>query len=113
MKELDQEFIQSIQRLQTRAFENAKAKGFCDSERNDGEVLMLIVSELAEALEALRKGNPPDDKLPQHSNFVVELADAFIRILNYAGEKNLNLAEAVLDKMKYNESRPYKHGKLF
>lgn len=90
-----------------------KINGFCDTKRNDGEVLMLIVSELAEALEALRHGNPPDEKLPQHSNFVVELADAFIRILNYAGERNLDLAEAVIDKMKYNESRPYKHGKVF
>lgn len=90
-----------------------KISGFCDSERNDGEVLMLIVSELAEALEALRCGNPPDEKLPQHSNFVVEIADAFIRILNYAGEKNLDLGQAVIDKMKYNESRPYKHGKKF
>ena len=109
----EERFIEIIEKMQSRAFENAKAKGFCDSERNDGEVLMLIVSELAEALEALRKGNPPDEKLPQHSNFVVELADAFIRILNYAGEKNLDLAQAVLDKMKYNESRPYKHGKKF
>lgn len=33
---------------------NNKAKGFWDTERNPGELLMLVVSELGEALEALR-----------------------------------------------------------
>lgn len=35
--------------------QNAKDKGFWDKERNIGELLMLITSELAEALEAHRK----------------------------------------------------------
>lgn len=87
-----------------------KLSGFCDSERNVGEVIALMHSELSEALEAARQGYPKDEKLPQHSNFTVELADTVIRILNYAGEKNLQLAQAILDKMEYNESRPHKHG---
>ena len=39
---------------------NAKAKGFWDEPRNTGEIFMLIVSELAEALEAHRKGKRAD-----------------------------------------------------
>lgn len=104
------DFVDILNKLQERAFANAKDKGFCDSERNVGEVIALMHSELSEALEAARQGYPNDEKLPQHSNFVIELADTVIRILNYAGEKDLNLAEAILDKMEYNESRPYMHG---
>lgn len=37
--------------------EDAKAKGFWDKERNPAEVLMLIVSEAAEALEEIRAGH--------------------------------------------------------
>lgn len=39
-----------------RCHEAAKAKGFWDTERNEGEALMLVVSELGEAQEAHRKG---------------------------------------------------------
>lgn len=46
----------TIQELITKAHAAAKAKGFWDTERNTGELLMLIVSECGEALEAHRKG---------------------------------------------------------
>jgi len=39
-----------------KAHSAAKAKGFWDKERNVGELLMLIISECGEALEAHRKG---------------------------------------------------------
>lgn len=43
-------------------FEKNKAKGFWDKERNVGELLMLVVSELGEAIEAHRKGKFADVK---------------------------------------------------
>ena len=46
--------------------------------------MMLIVSELSEAIEGCRK-NLMDDKLPQYPMFDVELADAMIRLLDVAG----------------------------
>jgi len=52
--------------------------------RNKGELLMLIVSEIAEAMEGERK-NLQDDKLPHRRMAEVELADALIRIFDYAG----------------------------
>lgn len=57
--------------------------GYAKKERNLGEMLMLAVSELSEALEGHRK-NLPDDKLPHRSMVEVELADFIIRMLDTA-----------------------------
>ena len=70
-------------------------------------------SELSEALEALRHGNPPDDKIPQHSGAAAELGDTIIRIMDLAGKRGWNVAQAMIDKMAFNAKRAYKHGKNF
>lgn len=66
--------------------------------------LMLIVSELAECMEGDRK-NISDDKLPHRPMREVELADAFIRLLDLAGAYKMDLGGAVVEKMAYNVSR--------
>lgn len=71
---------------------------------------MLAVSELSEGIEALRAGNPPDDKVPFYDGFTVECADAVIRLFDLAGKFNMKLAEAIVAKIEYNKSRSYKHG---
>lgn len=65
---------------------------------------MLIVSEVAEAMEGLRKDRM-DDHLPHRKAEEVELADAVIRIFDYAGKRGFNLGGAILDKMAYNLAR--------
>lgn len=72
--------------------------------RNGGELLMLCVSELAEALEGHRK-SLMDDKLPHRSMIEVELADCLIRICDMAGGLGLDLPGAVAEKMAYNATR--------
>lgn len=72
--------------------------------RNVGELLMLTVSELAEAMEGHRKGLK-DDHLPHREMFEVELADAFIRIADIAGGLGIDLAGAVAEKLEYNAKR--------
>ena len=84
---------------------NAKAKGFWDSERNTGEMLMLIVSEVAEAMEADRHDN--------RENFTEEIADTCIRIFDLCGGLGIDLEEAIALKMRYNETRPRLHGKQY
>lgn len=70
-----------------------------------GTKLMLMVSEVAEAMEGHRKGLS-DDKLPHRSMIEVELADALIRICDLAGALGLDLGGAVVEKMGFNLSRP-------
>lgn len=81
--------------------------------RNDAELLMLMVTELAEACEGLRHGNGPSDHIPEFSCLEEELADTIIRILDMAAARNCRIGGAVIAKMKYNSSRPNKHGKKF
>lgn len=66
--------------------------------------LLLIVTEIAEATEGVRKG-PMDDKLPHRKMVEVELADALIRICDLAGAMGLDLGGAVVEKLVFNASR--------
>ena len=65
---------------------------------------MLIVSEIAEAMEGHRKGLM-DDKLPHRLMIEVELADAMLRSADLAGALGLNLGAALAEKMAFNATR--------
>jgi NTP pyrophosphatase (non-canonical NTP hydrolase) len=71
---------------------------------NIPEKLMLIVSEVAEAMEGHRK-NLNDDKLPHRKMLEVELADAVIRIFDLAGGVGLDVAGALREKLAFNAKR--------
>jgi hypothetical protein len=90
-------------------------------ERNFGELLMLVTSELAEAMEGHRK-SLQDDKLPAYPMVTVELADALIRLFDMAGSGQYgDVAQAFDDKMHFNavradhqvEHRKSAHGKKY
>ena len=89
--------------------EHVRAKGFSTPtslDDVDGTLakLMLVVTEVGEAAEAVRHGDRP--------NFEEELADAVIRIYDLCGHMNIDLGRAVEGKMTVNAARPQKHGKL-
>lgn len=82
----------------------AKEAGWNDKPREIGTELMLIFSDVSEAMEGARK-DLMDDHLPSRKMLEVELADALIRICDTAGKHGLDLGGAVLAKLKYNQQR--------
>lgn len=123
-----------LKNLRTAIHDNAKDKGFWDE--GVGEIhrpLLLIVSEIGEAVEAHRKGNVcalGNDQLRDlfklkgeefekkfkqdvKDTFEDELADTFIRLLDFMTANNINVEAHVLLKMKYNSTRERLHGKNY
>jgi len=104
-------------------------------ERNMGELLMLVTTEIAEAYEEIRNNheldliyytvNGVDYALRQDAmdaplfnpaikpeGFMVEIADVLIRLLDFIEHYKLTpvLIHALRLKLAYNETRPYRHG---
>lgn len=73
-------------------------------EYNTAEKHMLIVSEVAEAMEGARR-DKMDEHLPHRKSEEVELADAVIRIFDLAGRKGYDLGAAITEKLAYNAVR--------
>lgn len=73
-------------------------------ERNKGEMIALIHSEISEAMEGERK-DLMDEHLPHRRNAEVEMADAVIRIADYCGGHGYDLAGAIVEKLSYNSKR--------
>lgn len=111
MSHLENEAHNGIEALQQLAHETAKNAGWYTDpatgekvERNFGEVVALMHSELSEALEHDRKGSK-DDKLPWRDGREVEFADCILRILDTAAALNLDVAGALIEKNRYNRQR--------
>jgi len=106
--------------------------------KNTGELLMLVVSELSEALEADRKSKQAnidffEDKInllnyqdiSQKDAFIEsfkthvkdtfqdEIADSVIRILDICCYLGIDIDRHINLKLAYNETRPHKHGKNY
>lgn len=97
----------TLQKLSYECHKIAKEHGFYDKKyREVPEILILIISEIIEALEEYRKNGYTDD-------FKEEIADTFIRLFDACGYWDFDIEKYILEKMKINRLRPYKHSKRF
>ena len=108
-----QERLAALISLQSEIHTTAKKKGWWDTPRTFAECIALVHSELSEALEAKRDGDKIDKHCGRFKNAEVELGDAIIRILDLAAHEGMDVPRAMLAKMEYNETREYRHGKVF
>lgn len=120
--EFEDLLFMALNDLAAMATETAKSKGFSKgkkaAQKAIPERLVLMHSELSEALEEHRAGRGPtevysNDGSAKPEGIPVEIADLVIRALHFCGELGIDLGAAVKLKMAYNKTRPFKHGKKY
>jgi len=104
------DFVNAFRAISQEVNTIAIEKGWWRSDRSDGELIALMHSELSEALEGLRHGNPASDHIPEYTAVEEELADVIIRIMDYAIARNYRVAEALIAKVAFNRGREFMHG---
>lgn len=112
--------VKSILEWSKEIHENAVAHGWWEEgNRNIGEQIALMHSELSEALEEWRKNKDLETVYynvelgtvsSKPEGFGVELADCVIRIMDTCFKCGIDLEEMIALKHKYNLTRPYRHG---
>lgn len=98
--------------------------GWWETDRNFGESLALIHSEVSEVLEDWRRGRELDkiywkenwdgDKVVRNKpdGIPIEFADIIIRVLDLCAAYGIDIETAIREKISFNRDREYRHGNL-
>lgn len=101
----------SLNEIAQEIHRNAVEHGFWDPAPSHAEILMLCTSELAESLEAFRRGEDLvwiDDGKPE--GIATEMVDCIIRLLDALAAYRVDIEQTLELKHMYNTTRPYRHG---
>ena len=106
----------TIDQIAGEIHKHAKQNGFYPVEVKDITAsriirISLIICELSEAIEALRKNNIYGDL--GEGSYYEEIIDALMRMLDLIESEKLNIEGRIADKIAYNAKRGEKHGKEF
>lgn len=112
----------TIAEMQKRCWQTAEDSGFHEEGANTNPAAWVanLHGEVSEFWEAYRKGLL-DHYCDKESEMRAagaepltcaeeELADIAIRVMDVAEQKGIDLERAVIEKDKYNQTRPYRHG---
>lgn len=120
----------TLNELTKEIHENACAHGWWDEERSFGDIVALCHSELSEALEEYRNHRPMAYQIQSYGivegrvetdmkkwflstkpeGIATEMIDCIIRILDWCGKENIDVAGLLMKKHNYNKRRPFRHG---
>jgi len=122
--------MNDLNKLAQEIYAGNRLRGFDAAGENIGQSLMLVVSELGEALEAHRKGRYADidafeAKMKINAGFCPaftshikdtfedEIIDSLIRLFDLCGALNIDIERYMPLKLEFNSTRPYRHGKAY
>jgi NTP pyrophosphatase (non-canonical NTP hydrolase) len=94
---------------------NAVEKGFWDRTVDPifvAKQMMMIVSEVSEAMEAVRKEMDPEQISDEFADIIIRTLDLYAGMAE-AGYVKKSLDYAIKEKMEKNTHRPKKHGVRF
>ena len=96
---------------------NARDKGFWPEPENVDDIfiakqLMMIVSEVTEVMEAIRKDKGEEEITKEFADILIRTLDLYAGMVE-AGYMTKSIDYAIKEKMEKNTNRPKKHGVRF
>ena len=97
--------------------EGAVEKGFWPKTEDVDDIFiaklcMMIVSEVTEVMEAIRKDKGEEEITKEFADILIRTLDLYAGAVE-AGYTRLSLDQALREKVDFNKTRPEKHGVRF
>lgn len=108
----DPAFVDNYKRVCQKVHQLSAEQGFWKDGKNRSlsEMLLLAHSEISEAVECARFGDPPDKNIHDMTGVEVQLSDVLGILMDAEEGFGLKISEALLRKMEFNRSRGFMHG---